>query len=114
MFGLFTQFDAIKYVEKITGYRCSHLSRADFSAMKSSGLNDAYSICLTQNPQKIPASPITMLGEFKYLFGYYEYEGNKLAMENIAKAIAVFMKTYKHQIPEYSGLIINLPAEYIY
>lgn len=114
MFGLFNKFDAIKYVQKITGYRCSHLSSAEFSEMKNSGLQEAFNIDPMQNPQNIPASPITMLGEFKYLFIYYEEAENKLAMDNIAKAIASFMKTYKHQIPEYSELIINLPTKYIY
>ncbi len=112
MFGLFNPYDAVKYVQKITGYRCSHLSHSDFTEMKNCGVRESYAIDPLQNLHNISASPITMIGEFKYLFKYYEIQENKPAMTNIAKGIAAFLKEYRDKIPDHSEMIINLPIEY--
>jgi hypothetical protein len=112
MFGLSNSYDAVNYVQKITGYRCSHLSYSDFTEMKNCGVREAYAIDSLQHPHSISASPITMIGELKYLFNYYEMLENKPAMTNVAQGIAAFLKEYRNQIPEYSEMIINLPIDY--
>ncbi len=50
-------------------------------------------------PRVMDRSPLTMVGEFKYLMNIYEGEDDTKAMKLIAQAITLFMNEYGKTLP---------------
>ena len=112
LFG--NEFDSIKYIQKNTGFRPFDLNRQEFHDLKVSGWQMVadidFRVVLNGKPPK--SSPLTLMGELKYLFSLYEGRGNEQMMLHVANSIDIFQKQYKDEIPTYSTILFNLPYGY--
>ena len=105
MFGIIDRYDTIKYIQSKTGYRCPDMDYAEFSATRSAG------ICMEREFDSLRvkyngSSPLTMLGEFKYLLSIYAKE-DVLALSSIVKACSLFLQEFKEQLPDYCEALLN-------
>jgi len=104
-------YEAIKYIKIKTGFYCNN-SHIDLREMEHVAISEARNLNFDL-PRALNRSPLTMIGEFKYLMNIYEGENDTRAMENIAKAIILFMNEYEETLPIGTKLIIlsSMPTE---
>ena len=90
-------YEAIKYIKIKTGFVCNN-SYIDLREMEQVAIREARNMDFNL-PRVMNRSPLTMVGEFKYLMKIYEGEDDTKAMKLIAQAITLFMNEYGKTLP---------------
>jgi hypothetical protein len=115
--GIFSTFfsahnyEAIKYIKIKTGFNCNSPS-INFREMELVAVNGARDMDFNL-PRILKRSPLTMVGEFRYLMNIYEGEQDTAAMEKIAQAITLFTNEHGDTLPIQAKLIFRgcMPTE---
>lgn len=90
-------YEAVKFIKIKTGFVCNN-SYIDLREMEQVAIREARNIDFDL-PRVLKRSPLTMVGEFKYLMNIYEGENDNSAMEKIAQAVMLFMNEYGNTLP---------------
>jgi len=98
-------FDTISFIKQVNGYFCNQ-DYIDINKMNKQGAQQAFE--LDPNlPRIMQRSPLTMVGEFKYLLSEYEYRDEHDAMKKVVHAVLVFVNKYRNQLPSYINMTLQ-------
>ena len=114
IFGEKNEFDAIAYTKNTTGYVCNE-DYINNNLMQEFGAKEAFQLNLS-GPRVSPRSALSMVGEFKYLLQEYEGNENEEAMEQVVRAVLLFVAEYRGSLPPHIMIIIggSIPTDLLF